>query len=203
MLMPMKQEMELTPDLLHQARHFRTVLASFSRNVDLLFERHQPAPTIDSVAMATAFANWRETFDATRHLADINRNDFVIFSAGALLGEMLNAKPLATAPATVTGLSEVGLERWPEGFAYTNFCLSMAAAVRKGMGAEVSVDERRSMDPAFWNSFRENVAENPRTAAGFFDMLCGIEPNWNGPDILWFRPGFQTATEMNKPEKLS
>lgn len=203
MLMPIRQEMEGTPDLIHQARHFRTVLASFNRNVDLLFEQHQPAPTIDSVAMATAFANWRETFDATRHLADINRGDFVVYSAGALLSEMLNSGPLASAPEAVSGLCEVGLAHWPEGYAYASFCLSMAAAVLKGMGAEVLIDQRRADDPAFWNSFRENVSENRSTAPGFFDMLCGIEPNWDGPDILWFRPGFRTAEQTNKAKNLT
>jgi len=195
--MPIKHEMEHTPDLVHQARHFRTVLASFTRNVDLLFEGHQTPPAIDSVAMATAFANWRKTFDATRHLADLNQSDFVIYSAGALLSEMLVTKPLADAPKSIDGLCDVGFAGWPEGYAYVSFCVSMAAAVLKSLGTDVLVDASRSDDPAFWNSFRENVAENRSTAAGFFDMLCGIEPNWDGPDILWYRPGFRSAAEAS------
>jgi len=189
--MPIKEEMEHTPDLVHQARHFRTVLTGFSRNVDLLFEHHQPAPGVDLVAMATAFAKWRQAFDSTRHLADLNRVDFVIFSAGSLLKEMVTARPLASAPEKVSGLCEIGLACWPEGYAYASFCLSMASAVLQSMGERPALNEARVLDAAFWNSFHETSAENSSTAVGFFDLLCGLEPNWQGPDILWFRPSFR------------
>ncbi len=189
--MPIKEEMEHTPDLSHQARHFRTVLDGFSRNVDLLFAKHQPVPEVNAVAMATAFAAWRQAFDATRHMADANRSDFVIYSAGSLLKQMLAARPLASAPANVNSPGETGLAHWPEGYAYASFCLSMATAVLESLGEKTSVNERLANDAQFWNSFRENVGDNLSSAVGFFDLLCGKEPNWAGPDILWFRPSFR------------
>ena len=45
-------------------------------------------------------------------------------------------------------------------------------------------------DPRFWDSFRENVAENPANAIAFFDMVCGLEPNWEAPDVPWMRRTF-------------
>ena len=45
-------------------------------------------------------------------------------------------------------------------------------------------------DPGFWNSFRENTHEDPETAVGFFDLVCGREPNWAAPGVLWLRKAF-------------
>ena len=82
MLTPIKNEMDLSQDIVHEARQFRTLLAGFNRNIELLYENQGLKPQIDSVAMAKAFAKWRQAFDATRHLAAQNRGDFVVFSAG-------------------------------------------------------------------------------------------------------------------------
>ena len=45
-------------------------------------------------------------------------------------------------------------------------------------------------DPGFWNSFRENTLEDPETAVGFFDLVCGEAPNWTAPGVLWLRKAF-------------
>ncbi len=201
--MPIKKEMDLTPDLVHEARHFRTVLTGFIRNVDLLFAQHQPVPDVDVVALAAAFAQWRQGFDATRHLADTNRSDFVVYSAGSLLKEMLGSRPLACAPENTSSLCELGLARWPEGYAYASFCLSVASAVLESLGEKLLINERLASNPGFWNSFRENVTENRSTAVGFFDMLCGVEPNWDGPDILWYRPDFRNAGRTIAEKRLA
>ena len=191
--MPIKGEMEHRADLVHQARHFRTVLDGFSRNVALLYSNQPVQPVIDSVALATAFSKWREVFDATRPYAEVNRPDFVVFSAGLLMKEMLLAKSLVISPETQLAVSETGLAQWPEGYAYASFCLSMAEAVLESMGQEGVVNDAVASKPDFWNSFRENAAENAASVLGFFDILCGIEPNWEGPDVFWFRPGFKAA----------
>jgi len=191
MLMPIKGEMEHRADLVHQARHFRTIFEGFSRNVTLLYANQPMQPVIDSVALATAFSKWREIFDVTRPYADINRPDFVVFSAGLLMKEMLVAKALAVRAEDAVASPEAGLAQWPEGYAYASFCLSMAEAVLESMGEQGVVNDAVASQPAFWNSFRENAVENAGSVLGFFDMLCGVEPNWEGPDVFWFRPGFK------------
>jgi hypothetical protein len=198
MLMPIKGEMEHRADLVHQARHFRTVLDGFSRNVALLYSDQALQPMIDSVALATAFAKWREVFDATRPYADVNRPDFVIFSAGLLMKEMLVAKALVVSPDNAVATSEAGLAQWPEGYAYASFCLSMAEAVLEAMGQHGVVNDAIAAKPDFWNSFRENATENAASVLGFFDILCGVEPNWEGPDVFWFRPGFKSAQAIGR-----
>ena len=82
------------------------------------------------------------------------------------------------------------LKRWPEGYAYTSFCLSVAAAVLGEMGDAEPAAAGIAEDPRFWDSFRENVAENPANAIAFFDMVVGLSPNWAAPDVPWMRRTF-------------
>ena len=203
MLTPIRTEMEKTKDLAHQARNFRIILAGFKRNLDLLYEGQTGKPQVDSVAVAKAFANWRQSFDANRHLAEINRSDFVVFSAGSMVKELLLAKPLI-APDVLTDSKNVGLVNWPEGYAYVSFCLSVAAAVLHNVGEGGSINEKLADDPAFWKSFRENVSEDASLAVGFFDMICGQEPNWEAPDVPWLRPAMRKgqATLAHKAQNL-
>jgi hypothetical protein len=193
MLTPLKTEVEKVDDLSHAARRFRTILWTFERNLDLLFKDTGRAPHVDHEALARAFAAWRQSFDQSKHLATINRHDFVIFAAGLMLKELVAAAPLkiSTAqgsplPALPPGIDHP-LSRWPEGYAYTSFCLSVAAAILQGMGESEPDPSQAADDPAFWDSFRENTGESPATAIAFFDLVCGNTPNWDAPDAPWLR----------------
>jgi hypothetical protein len=188
MELPLKDEIADQPDLAHEARKFRNVLKSFERNLHLVFADTGLAPHVDHAALATAFATWRTRFDATKHLADINRHDFVVYAAGLMLKELIAAKPLSALPTKDAPVNvNHPLARWPEGYAYTSFCLSVATAILKEMGAKDVLDEQLADDPAFWDSFRENVADSPENAVAFFDLVCGKEPNWDAPDVPWLR----------------
>jgi hypothetical protein len=187
MLTPVKGEMLAQKDLLHEARRFRTILKGFDRNVELLFHGTGLVPHVDHAALATAFASWRQGFDASKHLADNNRGDFVIYAAGLMLRELLAAGPLTLKSGEQPMGAKGPITQWPEGYAYVSFCISVASAILQDMGEKVSFDEKLADNATFWNTFRENVSDNSSAAVGFFDLLCGIEPNWNGPDVPWFR----------------
>jgi hypothetical protein len=199
MLTPLKTEVEKVGDLAHEARRFRTILWSFEKNIELLFKGTGLAAEVDHAALAEAFSRWRQNFDQTKHLADLDRKDFTIFAAGMMLKELLAARPitaivpdelgLPTLPATI----DHRLKRWPEGYAYTSFCLSVAAAVLSEMGGPEPTESGITDDPHFWDSFRENVAENPANAIAFFDMVVGLSPNWQAPDVPWMRRTFMDA----------
>jgi hypothetical protein len=196
MLTPLKTEVLQVGDLSHEARRFRTILWSFERNIDLLFKDTGLAAEIDHAALADAFSRWRQAFDQTKHLAGINRQDFVIYAAGLMLKELLAARPIRAIRQSSENLPALPpaidhrLQRWPEGYAYTSFCLSVAAAVLAETGNEEPHESSVTDDPHFWDSFRENAAENPATAIAFFDMVCGQEPNWEAPDVPWMRRTF-------------
>ena len=196
MLTPLKSEVLKVDDLAHEARRFRTILWSFEKNLDLLFKDRGLAAEVDHAALAAAFSRWRQAFDQTKHLADIDRHDFVIYAAGLMLKELVEANPVTaimgreTALPALPGDIDHRLKRWPEGYAYTSFCLSVAGAVLQEMGDAEPAAAKAADDPRFWDSFRENAAENPANAIAFFDMVCGQQPNWEAPDVPWMRRTF-------------
>jgi hypothetical protein len=196
MLTPLKTEVRKVDDLAHEARRFRTILWSFEKNIELLFKGTGLAAEVDHAALAEAFSRWRQAFDQTKHLADVDRRDFTLFAAGMMLKELLAARPITAIVPTELGLPALPetidhrLKRWPEGYAYTSFCLSVAAAVLGEMGDGEPRESGVADDPKFWDSFRENVAENPANAIAFFDMVVGLKPNWTAPDVPWMRRTF-------------
>jgi hypothetical protein len=196
MLTPLKSEVQKVDDLSHEARRFRTILWSFEKNLDLLFKDTGLAAEVNHERLAEAFSRWRQVFDQTKHLADIDRQDFVIYAAGMMLKELMSARPITAIMPSDVGLQDVPsvidhrLLRWPEGYAYTSFCLSVAAAVLAETGSPEPRESAIVEDPRFWDSFRENAAQDPATAIAFFDMVCGLQPNWQAPDVPWMRRTF-------------
>ena len=194
MLTPLKSEVLKVDDLSHEARRFRTIVWSFQRNLELLFKDTGLTAKVDHAALAEAFGRWRQKFDQSKHLADVNRYDYVIYAAGLMLRELIVAAPLKASKAeelpSLAGGIDHPLARWPEGYAYTSFCLSVAAAILKELGDDEPLPAEVADDPGFWNSFRENTHEDPETAVGFFDLVCGREPNWAAPGVLWLRKAF-------------
>ncbi|WP_374331412.1 hypothetical protein [Aestuariivirga sp.] len=209
MLTPLKTEVEKVGDLSHEARRFRTILWSFEKNIELLFKGTGLAAEVDHAALAVAFSRWRQAFDQTKHLADLDRKDFTIFAAGMMLKELLAARPITAIVPDELGLPALPatidhrLKRWPEGYAYTSFCLSVAAAVLHEMGAEEPRESGITDDPHFWDTFRENVAENQANAIAFFDTVVGQPPNWTAPDVPWMRRTFLDSKRRleNEPRK--
>jgi hypothetical protein len=195
MLTPLKDEVADLGDLSHEARRFRTIMWTFERNLKLLFDGTSLKPLVDAEALAEAFSKWRQAFDKTKHLAGVNRHDFVIYAAGMMLKELVASSPLSTGQNTASAAKQLSrpMERWPEGYAYTSFCLSVASAILKEMGEEEPRATGLSDDPAFWDSFRENSLESPATAVAFFDLVCGNAPNWDAPDVPWLRRSFRNA----------
>jgi hypothetical protein len=190
-------------DLAHGARRFRTILQTFESNLDQVFKNTALTAEVDHAALASAFAKWRQRFDETKHLAQTNRHDFVIFAAGLMLKELVSAAPLkavAHAPSDAALVSaDHRLVRWPEGYAYTSYCLSVASSILHEMGDTAPDISGPADDPAFWDTFRENTASNPETAIAFFDLVCGQEPNWDAPDVPWMRNALRGKRALLKP----
>ena len=201
MLTTLAQEMSSVGDLTHEARRYRVILESFNRNVELLFGNGSISPHVNPVALAEAFSDWKSAFEASHQLASVNRTDFVFCAAGLMLRELIKARPLVDLENVAIDGIPVAASDWPEGYAYVNFCVSMAEAVLSNMGVETKVNQKLFEKREFWQSFRENVAENVSTAPGFLDLLFGNEPNWNGPDIPLFRTGMRAALGLAPPPK--
>ena len=183
MLTPLKSEAGDFNDLTHEARKFRTFASLFRRNLELIFKGPEIALAVDHANLAAAFSRWRQAFDENKSLADVDRQDFVIFAAGLMLKELIVADPLkglsvseADFPAPARPEDHL-LARWPQGYVYASCCLSLAAAViREGHGTEIETAAIAD-EPRFWDSFRDNTAEFPDNAVAFFDVICKRQPN--------------------------
>ncbi len=184
MLTPLKPEMLSQAGLAARAKRFRTVASSFHRNAELLFAGSAFGFEIDDEALARAFGEWRRGFDDLRGQVQTDRRDLLIFAGGLMLKELFQHHPIGIKHRGVEVLHKTfpeAMTAWPEGYAYASYCVSVVAAVieQEGLGAlqtAANADERQ-----FWSSFRENVREDARTAIGFFDLLCGLTPNWELP----------------------
>jgi hypothetical protein len=184
MLAALKPEMLNEAGLAERAKRFRTVASSFHRNAELLFKGSAFGFEIDDEALARAFSEWRRSFDDLKDQVQTDRRDLLIFAGGLMLKELFQHHPIEIKHRGVEVLHKTfpeAMTAWPEGYAYASYCFSLVAAVieQEGLGAlqpAASTEERQ-----FWTSFRENVKEDSRTAIGFFDLLCGLTPNWELP----------------------
>jgi hypothetical protein len=183
MLTPLKPEMLNQAGLAERAKRFRTVASSFHRNAELLLTGSTFSFEIDDEALARAFSAWRRSFDELRDQVETDRRDLLIFAGGLMLRELFQHHPIEIKHRGVEVLKTFpeAMTTWPEGYVYASYCLSVVAAV-------IEQEERAALQPAataderqFWSSFRENVQEDVRTAIGFFDLLCGLTPNWEMP----------------------
>jgi len=188
MLTPLKPEMLNEAGLAERAKRFRTVASSFHRNAALLFNGSAFGFEIDDEALARAFSEWRRNFDALRDqtLGDqlgTDRRDLLIFAGGLMLKELFQHHPIEIKHRGVEVLKSFPetMTTWPEGYAYASYCFSVVAAVIEQEGLTVLEAAAGAEERQFWTSFRENVKEDARTAIGFFDLICGLAPNWELP----------------------
>ena len=181
MLTPLKPEMIAEAGLAERAMRFRTVAAGFHRAAALLFKGSAFGFGIDDEALARAFSAWRYGFDALKVQSD--RRDRAVFAGGMMLEELFRHRPIAITHRGVAVLKSFpeAMISWPEGYAYASYCFSMVEAVIEQEGHAALAVLAGVEEQAFWTSFRENVKEDPRTAIGFFDLLCGFTPNWELP----------------------
>ena len=211
-------------DLAHRMRRLRFFSGHFSSNIRMLANDFGLAVEIDGVKLTKAFLAWGEDFTRNRSAASIDRRDFMVFSAGTLLVHLIAEAPItvqqpdeaADKPDPHTALHKQApspnadpeamadiVEFWPEGFLYTNYCISVLQTViaqetQQSLPlADVALDLRN------WWSFRENVREDRWNAIGFFDLFVGNKPNWITPAIASARPAMRrTATPQTQERKL-
>jgi hypothetical protein len=184
MLTPLKPEMLSQAGLAERAKRFRTVASSFHRNAELLLAGSAFSFAIDDEALASAFTEWRRSFDEVREQVQTERRDLLIFAGGLMLKELFQHHPIEIKHRGVAVLHKSfpeAMTTWPEGYVYASYCFSVVAAVIEQEGLTALQPAATAEERQFWASFRENVREDSRTAIGCFDLLCGLTPNWELP----------------------
>ncbi len=195
-----KNELALMPDLGHQLRRLRWFRATFRANARAVASAYGLRFEIDDTKLTKAFLDWIETVEAERRFAAVDRADFIVFAAGLVLRELIRQAPAKAvapprpAPAADSRMAEI-VHFWPEGFLYTNYCVSAIAAIHEQeFGAAPAVDACAD-DLRTWWSYRENATEMPSSAVAFLDRFLGAEPNWILPDSARARQAMRDALD--------
>ena len=188
---PFLMDFAKEPDLSHRVRRMRTFEELFERNLEQINAVIGAEMTSDRARLRAAFLTWLDNFGQTRPFANVNRRDFVNYSAGRMFAELIRHHVVSAKPGD--RMSQEPAEIWPEGYAYANFCLSIALNVlaQDGQNSQPPIGVLR--DQRIWQSFRENALDNPDIAVAFFDLILGIIPNWKVPQLVERRPAMRRA----------
>lgn len=194
-----KEELAAMPDLRHRLRRLRWFRMTFRSHARLVASTYGLRFEIDDAKLTRAFLDWVETMEKKKDFAKVDRADFVIFAAGLVLRELIRQEParvvergLQPPPTVGPEMAEI-VDFWPEGFLYTNFCVSAIAAVYEQEFHETPAIDKCADDLRTWWSYRENVEEMPAYAVAFLDRFLGAEPNWLLPDDARSRPAMAEA----------
>ncbi|QPC85959.1 hypothetical protein GA830_03830 [Mesorhizobium sp. NBSH29] len=195
-----KDELASMPDLGHRLRRLRWFNVTFRANAKAVAAAYGLRFDIDAARLTRAFLDWVEIMESEKRFAAVNRADFIVFTAGLVLRELIRQEP---ARATVVPLragvalpSEKAMEIvrfWPEGFLYTNYCVSVVSAIYEQEFGQAPAIDQCADDLRTWWSYRDNVAEMPSYAVAFLDRFLGAEPNWVAPGSAAARYAMQQA----------
>lgn len=207
--MRFKGELASMPDLRHRLRRLRWFRVTFRSHARLIASTYGLHFEIDDLRLTRAFLDWVEAIEAKKAYAKVDRADFVIFAAGLVLRELIRREPakvtargLQPATGVDAEMAEI-VEFWPEGFLYTNFCVSAISAVYEQEFGETLAIDRCADDLRTWWSYRENAVEMPAYAVAFLDRFLGAEPNWLLPDDPRSRPAMVEARALPSGKSLS
>ena len=178
-------------------------LAAFSRltqiGLDQFNTRYGTDLQISSRKLTRAFLEWVRKFDAERELAARDRRDFSHFAAGLLMSSLIRNRPVEPVPsvgASATRGQPVSPEQaliafWPEGAFYFEFCITVLDKVLMEQSLEGIHISPQAMELRSWQSFRENVQDDPNLAIPFLDLFLGGDPVWDFPTAARFRTALQ------------
>jgi len=190
---------EEIPDLRHRVRKLNWFVHSFRREAEQMAAAHGVVFAANDRSLSKAFLTWAKVFEMERPGAAQNRPDFVVFSGGLMLRELLRAAPVrcegraAASPAGPADPMTAIWTFWPEGALYATYCLKLVRAILKNDFAIEIGPHPRFENLGTWESFRENVGEDVGVAVAFFDHFLGLEPAWSWPEGFLSRPAAKGA----------
>jgi hypothetical protein len=186
---PFLMDFAKEPDLSHRVRRMRTFEDLFERTLEQINAVMATEMTSDRARLRAAFLTWLDNFGQTRPFANVNRRDFVNYSAGRMFAELIRHHVVSAEPGDRNSFEPADI--WPEGYAYANFCLSIALNVLAQDGHDSDAPIGLLRDQRVWQSFRENALDNPDIAVAFFDLILGNIPNWSMPQLVERRPAMR------------
>src|SRR3954453_6116930 len=147
--LPFRDELALMPDLRHRLRQLRWFRATFRGSAKVVSDTFGVRFDIGGAKLTRAFLHWVEVMEGQKPFAAIDRADFIVFAAGLVLRELIKQAP-AREISGLTQLIETDqnagtldiIRFWPEGFLYTNYCVSVISAIyEQEFGSAPSIDK--------------------------------------------------------------
>ena len=179
------------PDFLLRTSSWSWFRAAATCSLGETAQRHGLMLQVNMTDLGTAFFRWQGILEFTNKYAGKNPVDYAYFSGGALLECLLSSAPLE---AHLLGSVENAplrfrtLLNWPSGFASTALALTHLDAYLRVLGQPCLRPDYELM-AKHWNSLHENVSDALDSVGAFFDVFCGLQPNWNPPFSIDRRPG--------------
>ncbi len=166
------------------ARRLRWFRTAFRGYLDHLEGELGCTFDLDEGRLAAAFVAWLRAVEAQRPADPAARKTYFEFAAGLMLRELVKTMPVRTGTAPTRAESDSAAAFWPEGYACTMFCLTVARAALRQEFAEDAGPAPEALDLRNWWSFRENAREDPTISVAFLDLFMGHEPDWSTPGLL-------------------
>ena len=179
------------PDFLLRSGSWSWFRVAATRALEQTARRHQLMMHVDMADLGAAFFRWCGILEDTLTYARKHPVDYAHFSGGALLECLLRASPveanLSVSAESVPAPFKT-LLTWPSGFAATSLALTYLDARMRFLG-QPGLQPDYEMMVKHWNSLRENAVDAQDSVGAFFDLFCGLTPNWNPPFTIDKRPG--------------
>ena len=179
------------PDFLLQSGSWSWFRVAATRSMEQTARRHQLMMHVNMADLGAAFFRWCGILEGTQTYARKNPVDYAHFSGGVLLECLLGASPVEAElllSAESRPLPFKPLLSWPSGLAVTSLALTYLDARMRFLG-QSAVQPDYEMIVKHWNSLRENAVDALDSVGAFFDLFCGLPPNWNPPFTIDRRPG--------------
>lgn len=185
----------------HMRRSIRR-LSDFSKTVAFALRqfnaRYDLRLELEPRSLTRAFLEWARNFDAQRELSERDRRDFSHFAAGLMLRSLIRNRPVTRGAEPVVRAGprrdeDVLVDFWPEGVFYFEFCITVLDRVLEEQSLEAIALTPEAVSLRSWQSFRENVVENPDLAIPFLDLFLGGDPVWDFPTGARFRSALKKA----------
>lgn len=155
-------------------------------------ERHGVRIEIDDRQFTRAFFAWLDVVSRNAGYRKRNAPDYFQFAFGVLLRDLLRDKAVhvTTEPSPhLQPATDDIAGWWPVGYLLTWFGIGTLKHVMREECALVVQPAEALSHRDVWQSFRENVVEEPSLAIAYFDRFMGVEPNWREPGQVLNRPG--------------
>lgn len=162
-----------------------------TRSLEQTAQRHGLLLQVNMADLGAAFFRWCSILEDTRTYERKNPVDYAHFAGGVLLECLLGAAPVQANRSMSVDAMQLPLRtllNWPAGFSATSLALTHLDAQLRFLGRRPCRLDLGLMDK-HWNSLRENAVDDPDSVGPFFDLFCGLEPNWNPPFTIDRRPG--------------